>query len=72
MRKRCASCQKLTEKWQRINGSPWHCYDGCFSTLGYDKRTVDGLPAWLPTEDKKAWDPKRLWKNYMNGTYKLV
>jgi hypothetical protein len=31
-RKRCAACGMLTEKWQRINGGPWHCYDQCRST----------------------------------------
>jgi len=46
MRKRCSCCGKLTEKWQRINGSAWHCYDGCYSTTGCDHRTVDGTPLW--------------------------
>ena len=32
MRKRCCVCGKLTHKYQRINGGPWHCYDNCKST----------------------------------------
>lgn len=31
-RRRCAVCGKLTYKWQRVNGGPWHCYDQCRST----------------------------------------
>jgi hypothetical protein len=37
-RRRCVVCGKLTEKWQRVNGSAWHCYDGCLSTTGHDNR----------------------------------
>jgi len=37
-RRRCCNCNMLTLKWQRINGSPWHCYDGCKSTTGWDHR----------------------------------
>lgn len=51
-RKRCVVCDKLTNNWQRINGSPWHCYDGCYSTTGVDCRTADGKPLWLQ-DDKK-------------------
>jgi hypothetical protein len=29
----------MTYKWQRINGGPWYCYDGCRSTSGIDHRT---------------------------------
>jgi hypothetical protein len=46
MRKLCTFCRKLTEKWQGVNGSFWHCYDGCYSTTGTDHRTVDGTPLW--------------------------
>jgi ribosomal protein L37AE/L43A len=37
---RCYVCGKLTANFQRINGGPWHCYDGCYSTTGYDWRKV--------------------------------
>lgn len=37
-RRRCRVCGMLTVKWQRINGGPWHCYDGCKSTTGIDRR----------------------------------
>ncbi|MDB4314431.1 hypothetical protein N9955_00105 [bacterium] len=50
MKRKCACCGKKTEKWQRINGSPWHCYDGCYSTTGIDYRTDDGKPL---SEQKK-------------------
>jgi hypothetical protein len=60
MRKRCAVCEKLTEKWQKVNGGPTHCYDGCHSTTGRDNRTVDGQPAWLPFEGKEAFSPARM------------
>jgi hypothetical protein len=43
-RRRCVVCNKLTKKWQRVNGGPWHCYDGCYSTTGCDKRTTTGKP----------------------------
>lgn len=26
---------------------PCHCYDGCYSTTGIDRRTYDGQPAWM-------------------------
>jgi hypothetical protein len=39
-RKKCVNCRKLTYNWQRINGGPWHCYDGCKSTLGKDYRKL--------------------------------
>ncbi|HYT45468.1 MAG TPA: hypothetical protein VEP90_24295 [Methylomirabilota bacterium] len=53
MRRKCRICGKLTEKWQRINGGPWHCYDGCYSTIGYDRRTSTGKPLWLLTKKEK-------------------
>src|SRR5271165_344597 len=53
MRRRCCRCQKMTENWQRVNGSPYHCYDGCFSTLGVDYRSADGLPIWWTAQQKK-------------------
>jgi len=60
----------MTENWTRINGSPWHCYDGCFSTLGVDCRTYDGQPAWLQVRKSngqfglKAWHIDRLLPEY--------
>ena len=45
-RRRCARCHKLTEHWQKVNGSPYHCYDGCYSTTGIDYRTTNGKPLW--------------------------
>lgn len=47
MKRTCAICKKKTEKWQRVNGSAWHCYDGCYSTTGFDRRTSCGTPIWL-------------------------
>lgn len=47
MRRKCCNCKMLTENWQRVNGSAWHCYDGCYSTTGYDHRTLDGKPLWF-------------------------
>ena len=41
-RKRCRNCGLLTDKWQRVNGGVWHCYDGCYSTTGRDNRSSDG------------------------------
>lgn len=38
MKHRCINCAKLTEKWQRVNGGHYHCYDGCKSTTGFDHR----------------------------------
>lgn len=73
-RKKCCNCRKLTYNWQRVNGSPWHCYDGCFSTTGIDRRTTDALPAWLQARSLrgrfglKAWHPKRLWPQYQHLT----
>jgi hypothetical protein len=52
-RRRCHGCRKLTEKWQSYNGGVWHCYDGCYSTTGYDRRTVDGTPLWEGGVEKK-------------------
>jgi len=46
-RKRCVNCGQLTERWHRINGSPYHCYDGCFGTTGFDCRAEDGFPMWV-------------------------
>ena len=67
MRKKCVQCRKLTEKWEKINGSPAQCYDGCYSTTGRDCRTIDGEPAWLPFGKKKAWESSRMWKNYITA-----
>jgi len=52
MRRRCVVCRKLTENWQRVNGGSWYCYDGCYSTTGYDRRSINGKPLW---EDGIAW-----------------
>ena len=46
MRKRCKVCGKLTTKWQSVNRGIVHCYDGCYSTTGYDNRTPDGKPKY--------------------------
>jgi ribosomal protein L37AE/L43A len=43
----CINCRKKTENFQRVNGGSWYCYDGCYSTTGTDRRTVDGSPGWL-------------------------
>lgn len=45
-RRRCTICNKLTERWCSVNGSPVFCYDGCFSTTGIDNRTSNGKPLW--------------------------
>lgn len=56
-RKRCVRCNKLTYKWHRYNGGPWHCYDGCYSTTGYDYRSVDGKPLYnLELTDTTLWN----------------
>jgi len=54
-RKKCVICGKLTYNWQRINGSPWHCFDGCFSTPGKDNRTEDGTPLSKGGKRKEAY-----------------
>lgn len=46
-RHRCALCNQLSYFTNKINGSPWVCYDGCFSVKGFDSRTIDGKPVWL-------------------------
>lgn len=46
-RKRCFICRKMTYNWQRINSGAWHCYDGCYSTTGFDRRSLDGKPIWI-------------------------
>lgn len=46
MRRRCIICNLLTYKWHRYNNGPWHCYDGCYSTTGHDRRSDDGKPIW--------------------------
>jgi hypothetical protein len=64
MRKKCNICNKLSTNWQKVNGSIAHCFDGCYSTTGRDKRTIDGQPAWLPYENKEAWATSRMWDSY--------
>lgn len=58
-RKVCKVCKHRTDKWQRVAGIV-HCYDGCHSTTGVDRRTTDGAPAWLPYGNKPAWDKSRM------------
>lgn len=53
MRHKCVVCGKLTERWQRVNGGSWHCYDGCYSTTGWDRRQPDGIPHWIKEGDGK-------------------
>ena len=52
-RRRCVCCGKLTHKWHRINGGPWHCFDGCYSTTGYDHRDPQGIPKWFSKEQRQ-------------------
>jgi len=40
LKRKCVICGLKTEKWQRINGGFWHCYDGCKSTTGIDHRPI--------------------------------
>lgn len=47
MKRKCIVCGKKTSFWQRVNGGPWHCYDGCYSTTGWDNREKDGIPLRL-------------------------
>lgn len=56
MRKRCCNCGKLSHNWQRVNGGPTHCYDGCYSTTGQDRRTEDGKPQWLKGQPEAKED----------------
>ncbi len=51
MKRHCCNCGQMTKNWQKVNGSPWHCYDGCYSTTGLDRRSPDGQPIWLKTPD---------------------
>ena len=50
-RKKCACCQKLSYRWQGSDGV-YVCYDGCFSTTGYDSRTPDGWPQWIERDGR--------------------
>jgi hypothetical protein len=52
MRRRCCNCKKMTEKWQRLNGGPWHCYDGCMSTTGIDFRKTIYATGANPTRHR--------------------
>lgn len=54
--KKCVYCQKQTF---RIAGGPgrggeYMCYDGCFSTTGYDSRTPDGWPMWIKRDGREV------------------
>ena len=68
-KRRCCVCGKMSTRWQRINGSPWHCYDGCYETTGRDRRTIDGQPAWEQSRRVDGrfgfgpWNPKRMKPN---------
>ncbi len=42
----CVICRHLSYKCMSVNGGRWFCHDGCYSTTGIDRRTVDGLPGW--------------------------
>lgn len=53
-RRRCVVCNKLTYNWQRVCGGPWHCFDGCYSTTGRDRRTEDGKPRKPASYTKEA------------------
>jgi hypothetical protein len=60
IRHKCVVCGKLTYKWQKINGGPWHCYDGCKSTTGIEKppkETDDRPPLWLAMLDSSSEGP---------------
>lgn len=64
-RRRCCVCRKMTRNWPRVNGSPWYCYDGCYSTMGRDRRTWNGQPAWEQCRIRGRfglgpWHPKRM------------
>ena len=50
MRHKCVRCRQLTYNWQKINGGEYHCYDGCYSTTGFDYRTEDGTPLRLKSK----------------------
>jgi hypothetical protein len=55
MKRKCVVCNKQTENWQRVNGSAWHCYDGCYSTTGIDNRTINGGPLWEGNKTKPEY-----------------
>ena len=42
----CVRCRHKSNVCQRVNGGPFHCHDGCYSTTGKDWRTIDGTPLW--------------------------
>ena len=46
-RHKCSICKRMTTRWEKANGGPYRCYDGCYGTTGKDRRTVDGKPQWL-------------------------
>jgi hypothetical protein len=54
-RKRCQVCSKLSEHWSK-SGSFVFCYDGCFGTTGWDRRTINGKPLWeMSLKDQKKY-----------------
>lgn len=60
-RHKCVICNKLSNVTQRFgSGAPWYCWDGCYSTTGVDRRTVDGKPAWEKVGRYKPWSPERM------------
>ena len=67
MERKCCNCGKKTENWQRINGSPWHCYDGCRSTTGRDHRQPNGISHLLLEEGSSEYDEAMA--NLTKGVY---
>jgi hypothetical protein len=66
LRRRCALCGHLTEKWQSIGGGSWHCYDGCQGTLGEEAHHVERTPHMkrvrrLTRKDVKVLKGGRRW-----------
>lgn len=51
--KKCPYCNKKTYRWTGSAGS-YMCYDGCFSTTGYDSRTPDGWPMWIERDGREV------------------
>lgn len=40
--RRCCICNKLSRIWKSMKGGSPYCADGCYSTTGFDRRTLDG------------------------------
>ncbi len=41
-RRRCWICSKMSSVWKKMPGGSAYCADGCHSTTGFDRRTLDG------------------------------